>query len=172
MKHLLTTFFLLFIVAFITKAQNSYSGKIESGFLKFMNNTVQIDPGPGWEGYNLNEEQNGIDINMINGITIFKEKVFLGIGLGYLNFEGIDGISVFSDIEYLPLKSRFTTLLNLKIGYDHIWNQYDGGKGTALTEFGVGVNFKLTEELNIYLKSGLLLTQQSSLVPIRIGIRF
>ncbi len=171
MKHLLTTIFLLIVVVFNTKAQINYSVKIESGFVKFMNNTVQIDPGPGWQGYYLNEGQNGIDINLINGLTIFNERLFLGIGLGYQNFIGIDGISVFSDIEYLPLKSRFTPLLDLKIGYDHIWNQYDGGKGTALTELGIGASFKMTEKLNIYLISGLILTQQSSLIPVRIGIR-
>ncbi len=172
MKQLLTTIILLIAIVFTTKAQGNYSGKIETGYLKYIGTTVQVDPGPDWQGYYLNEEQNGIDINLINGLTILNEKVFLGIGIGYLNFEGIDGISVFSDIEYMPLKSRITPLLNLKIGYDHIWNQYYGGKGTFLTEFGGGVSYQLTDKMNIYLKSGLLLTQQSSLVPVRIGIRF
>ncbi len=172
MKHFLTTGILIIAISFTTKAQINYSGKIETGFLKYNNNTIQVDPGPDWQGYNLNKEQNGIDINLVNGITLFKKRAFVGIGLGYLNFEGISGISVFSDFEYLPLKTRLTPLLNLKIGYDHIWNQYDGGTGTLLTEFGGGVSYKLTDKLDIFVQSGLLLTQQSSLIPLRVGIRF
>ena len=172
MKHLLTIGILVIALSLTTNAQINYSGKIETGYLKFNKHTVQIDPGPDWKGYDLHEDQNGIDLNLINGIALFKERAFVGIGLGYLNFEGVNGISVFSDFEYLPLKTRLTPLLNLKIGYDHIWNQYDGGKGSALTEFGVGINYRLTEKLSVFLKSGLLLTQQSSLIPIRIGIRF
>ncbi len=172
MKHLLTTIFLLLALYYVAKSQINYSGKIETGYMKFLNTTIQVDPGPNWKGYNLNEEQNGIDFNVINGLTFLNKKVFAGLGLGYMNFEGTNGVSVFADIEYLPLKTRFTPLLNLKLGYDHIWNQYDGGTGTMLGEVGVGVNYKLTEKFNLYLKSGMLLTQQSSLIPITIGLRF
>lgn len=172
MKHLLATMILLISFSLTTKAQVNYSGKIESGFLKYMFHLIQVDPGPNWKGYNLNEEQNGIDINLINGITFFEKRAFVGIGLGYLNFEGTNGISVFSDFEYLPLKSKFSPLLGLKFGYNHIWNQYNGGRGTSLTEFGIGVNYRLTEKLNIFIKSGIILTQQSLLLPIRLGVRF
>ena len=82
-----------------------YSKKIETGYLIFQYTTIQIDPGSNWKGYNLNNEQNGVDINLINGIKL-KEKYFAGIGIGYLNFEGINGFSVFSDFEYCPLKTK------------------------------------------------------------------
>ncbi len=167
----------LFIIGLITiitvnqgYSQSNYSIKAETGFLKYQNNTIQVDPGPNWKGYNLYEE-NGIDFNVVNGIE-FKNKLFAGIGIGYLNFEGINGFSVFTDFEYLPLKTRLTPLINLKIGYSHIWNQYENGTGTGLGEFCVGLNYRLTEKLGIYAKSGFTMTQQSLLIPIRLGIRF
>jgi hypothetical protein len=89
-----------------------------------------------------------------------------------MNFEGTNGVSVFADFEYLQLKTRITPLLNLKLGYDHLWNQYDGGTGTMLTEIGIGINYKLTEKFRLYLKSGMLYTQQSFLIPITIGFRY
>jgi len=75
-------------------------------------------------------------------------------------------LSVFSDFEYLPLKTRLTPLINLKIGYRHIWNQYNSGTGTGLGEFCVGLNYRLTERMDIYAKSGFAITQQSLLIPI------
>ncbi len=167
----------LFIIGLITiltvnqgYSQINYSIKAETGFLKYQNNTIQVDPGPDWKGYNL-YEKNGIDFNVINSID-FKNKLFAGIGIGYLNFEGINGISVFSDFEYIPLKTRLTPLINLRVGYSHLWNQYENGTGTLLGEFGLGLNFRLTEKLDIYTKSGFLMTQQSLIIPIRIGLRF
>ncbi len=35
--------------------------------LKFDFTTVQVDPGPDWQGYHLNDEQNGFDLNFVNG---------------------------------------------------------------------------------------------------------
>lgn len=69
-------------------------------------------------------------------------------------------------------KSKLTPLLNIKVGYDHIWNQYEGGTGTALGEFTAGIDYKLSEKLNMFLKSGMLFTQQAFFIPIKIGIRF
>jgi hypothetical protein len=62
-------------------------------------------------------------------------------------------------------------LINLKIGYSHIWNQYENGTGTGLGELCLGLNFRITEKLGFYAKSGLTMTQQSLLTPIIIGIR-
>ena len=151
-------------------SQINYSIKTEAGFLKYQFNTIKVDPGPNWKGYYLDEE-NGVDLNIVNGFD-FNNKVFAGIGLGYLNFEGVNGLSIFSDFEFLPLKTRLKPLINLKIGYSHIWNQYENGSGTVLGELCVGLNFRLTERIDIYTKSGFSMTQQSLLIPIRFGIRF
>jgi len=167
---------ILFIFGIITiltvnqgYSQINYSMKTETGFLKYQYNTIQVDPGPNWKGYYLDEE-NGINFNIVNGID-FKNKLFTGIGIGYLNFEGINGLSVFTDFEYLPLRTRLTPLINLKIGYSHLWNQYENGTGTGLGELCLGLNFRMADKIDFYAKSGFIMTQQSLLTPITIGIR-
>ncbi len=167
----------LYIIGLITiitmnqgYSQIHYSIKAETGFLKYQYHTVRVDPGPNWRGYYLDEE-NGIDFHIIHGIA-FKNKLLAGIGIGYLHFEGINGLSIFSDFEYVPLKTRLTPIINLKLGYSHIWNQYENGTGTGLGECCIGLHYRLTEKLGICAKSGLTMTQQSLLIPIRIGVRW
>ncbi len=165
------TLVLLFtLIAVLGYSQIDYQRKVEIGYMSYRYNSVQVDPGPNWKGYYLDEE-NGVDINIINGLD-FKNKLFIGLGFGYLNFEGIDGLSIFSDFEYLPLKNRLTPLINLKIGYSHIWNQYENGTGTGLGELCFGLNYRLTKKIDVCTKSGFSITQQSMLIPMRFGIRF
>lgn len=151
-------------------SQINYLTKVETGFLKYQYETVQVSPGPNWKGHNL-YKKNGVDLNIINGLG-FRNKFLVGIGVGYLNFECINGLSIFSNFEYLPLKTRLSPLIDLKIGYSHIWNQYENGTGTGLGELCLGLNYNLTEKVDIYTKSGFSMTQQSLLVPIKFGLRF
>lgn len=171
MKRIIPIIIILITFGLKSYSQIDYFGKVETGYLRFLFTTIQVDPGPNWEGYNLDNEQNGIDINLINGVN-FKDRFFTGLGIGYLNFEGIDGFSIFTDFEYLPLKTRLTPLIDIKIGYNHIWNQYEKGTGSALVELGAGLNYEMTENIDIYIQSGFLMTQQSLLIPIRIGLKF
>jgi hypothetical protein len=171
MKKIAFLSLMIFVVS-VSKGQSqvNYSIKAEAGFLKFQYNTVQIDPGPNWKGYNL-DEHNGADFNIVNGLN-YNDKVFTGVGIGYLNFEGINGVSVFSDFEYLPLMTKLSPLVNLKVGYSHIWNQYENGTGTGFGELGLGLNYRVNEKIDVYIKSGFLMTQQSLIIPIRLGFRF
>ncbi|MGM0497531.1 MAG: hypothetical protein ACQESJ_06395 [Bacteroidota bacterium] len=170
MKRILLILF--FIPAVISvNAQMDYKRKVEAGFLKYQHNIVDVDPGPDWKGYNLDNEQNGIDINVIHGLS-FKDKFMPAIGLGYLNFEGIHGISIFTDITYLPFETGITPFINLKAGYNHIWNQYENGRGSALGELGAGIHYTISKNIGGYIQSGFLFTQQSFLIPIRIGVEF
>ena len=174
MRKIFAFILVLTFISVESYSQVRYARKMEAGFMNFRYNTVQydMDPNSDWKGDYLNKEQNGIDLNMVNGISLFEKRFFAGAGIGYQNFEGINGITVFGDIEYLPLKSKLTPLLNIKVGYDHIWNQYEGGTGTALGEFTAGIDYKLSEKLNIFLKSGMIFTQQAFFIPVKIGVRF
>jgi len=60
----------------------------------------------------------------------------------------------------------------LKVGYNHIWNQYENGKDSALGELGAGINCKINKNIGVYLQSGFLVTQQALFIPIRIGVEF
>ncbi len=172
MKHLLTIFALVLGSTLMTKAQTVYSGRIETGYQHYLLKTITVDPGPNWKGYNLDNRQNCFNFASVNGLTFNDRNLFTGIGLGFYNFEGIDGVAIFGDLEYLPLKKRVTPLLNLRLGYNHIWNQYEGGTGTMHTEFGLGINYKIKEKFGLYIKSGILITQQSFLLPLTLGFRY
>ncbi|MFT2008560.1 hypothetical protein ACMA1I_07785 [Pontibacter sp. 13R65] len=161
-------------------SQSRYSGKVEISYLYFGFRTITVDAAPNWRGYHLENAQNGIGINLISGFT-FKEKLFAGIGIGYLNFdlnnEGINGICVFSDLEFTPPSYRkFSPYLNTKKGYSQLhsqfWNRNENRTGTALVELGAGLRHRLTEKMEVYLQSGILLSQQSAFFPIRIGVHF
>lgn len=88
---------ILLITGFKSYTQIQYSMKFETGYLIFKRHTIQIDPGPGWKGYNL-KGHDGCNLNVINGIK-FNDKIFVGVGIGYSNFNGSSGISAYSDLE-------------------------------------------------------------------------
>jgi len=156
--------------AHYSSGQIKYNLRTEIGTLRFQHTTINVDPSPNWNGYSLNENQNGLSFDVINGISI-KDKLLIGLGVGYLNFEGIKGYSLFSDIQYLPLKTRLTPLINLKFGTNHIWNQYENGQQSMMFDLSGGISFKFKGSYSAYLTSGLLLTQQAFLIPVRFGIR-
>lgn len=172
MKNSLRLIIVLFVSLIFQKAysQVDYSIKAETGYSKYFTKIINVDPGPDWKGYNLDDD-NEIDLNVINGVT-FNNRLFTGVGIGYLNFEGINGFSIFSDFEYFNQNKRISPLVNFKLGYSHIWNQYENGTGTFLGEFGAGINYKFTDQFTMYLKTGFTITQQSLLFPIRVGFRF
>lgn len=153
-------------------SQNLYSGKIESGYSFYFGTSIKVDAEPNWKGYKLNNSQNGFDFNFINGVKLNEDKLFIGLGVGYLNFEGIKGYSIFTDFDLLLSKTKSKPLINLKIGYDHIYNQYDGGTGAGLTELNFGVQHQLNKKLDFYIKAGFLYTQQAILFPFHLGIKY
>ena len=82
-----TTILTFLICSFLLSfGQIKYAGKIETSFLAYLTNTIIVDADLGWQGYHLNDGQNGIDLNIINGIR-FKNDISIGVGLGYLNFD-------------------------------------------------------------------------------------
>lgn len=66
----------------------------------------------------------------------------------------------------------FCTIVQLLFSsFPHI-NQYANGTGTVLGELCIGLDYRLLGKVDIYAKSGLTMTQQALLIPIRLGIRF
>lgn len=154
-------------------AQAKYAGKLDFGYLSYWYKAVMVDAGPDWKSYNLPRQQSGIHLSVSNGLRMAKGKLYAGIGLGYLNFGGIDGLSVFTDVDYRFLRqTRLSPFIGMRLGYAHIWNQYEGGTGTEIIEFTAGVNIKLTKRLSIYLKSGIAETQQVFFIPVNVGLLF
>lgn len=171
LKFQIILILVLLLFSLKTFAQINYSLKVEGSFLKFQSRIIDINPGPNWKGYNLNKKQNGINTNIINGVRFYNNIFFAGIGFGYVNFKGINGISIFTNFEYLPLQTKLTPTINLKVGYNHIWNQYVKGTKSTLFELSGGVNYKITKKWSTYLQYGIINKQQALITPIRIGVR-
>jgi hypothetical protein len=160
----------LFFLGTIANAQTQYKIKLETAYLPFASRGVKVDPGPNWKGYYLPKNENAVSLNLVNGIVI-RNRLFVGLGLGYFNFEGIDGLTVFSDFEYYFFKNKkIKPFLNLNIGYCHIWNQYDGGTATGLVAFGAGLQYQYSKKMSFGLQSGPLFTQQALFYPIRLSV--
>jgi hypothetical protein len=171
MKILKNILIILFaIIAANAYSQCRYSFKTEAGYLYYLDHTITIDSDdPEWKGYKLNDGQSGISLNVINGIR-FREHLMAGAGLGYLNFEGIHGMALFADFEYTPLDRKFTPILNIKAGYNHIWNQYENGTGSAMGEIGTGIKYKVNDNISIHIQAGVLRAQQAQFFPLRLGV--
>lgn len=165
--YLFSIFSLLGITGF---SQIKYAGKIEAGYLQYFFSPIIIEPGPGI-GNSLDDKQSGTEINFINGIE-YSKKFGAGIGIGYLNFEGIDGFSVFANLERLPKEKSLSSLANIKIGYNHIWNRFENGSGTIVFEICTGAHYRLSDRLGIYLQVGIAGRLQTVFIPMKIGVKF
>lgn len=161
--------FLFSITAFVCCAQLNYSSKLELGYLPYLTQTIRVEPGPTWKGYELDNKQNGLQISSINGINV-KGRLFVAVGVGYLNYEGINGYSFFGDIEFLTSKKRLSPLLNFRAGHSKLNNQYENGSKSGTIEFAAGLNYKATKRFNIYAKAGFMFAHGASFAPIRIGL--
>jgi hypothetical protein len=156
-------------------AANAYSQcrhalKFETAYLHYFDHTITIDSDdPGWKGYKLNDQQNGFDFNVINGVR-FREHFMAGACLGYLNFEGIHGMAVFADLDYAPLIRRLTPIFNIKAGYNHIWNHFENGSGSALGEIGAGIKYAVNDKISVQIQAGVLRTQQTQFFPVRLSV--
>lgn len=168
-------------------AQSLVYIKPELGYTHFLEHAVQIEPGPNWRGYYI-EYQNAFTANIAGGVRMGNHFA-AGIGLGYQNFEGVNGLSVFSDLEYFitsiklvegteenpaigRIKPGLRPSIYFRLGYNHLWNQYDGGTGSAVGELGLGVEYMNTNGNSIYIKGGISAMQQSFLLPLGLGLRF
>lgn len=170
-SKMLCTLIMCVVAGLKSHSQINYSGKIELGYIIFKHQLIDVDPGPNYRGAHLNTGQSGKEISSSNGISI-QDAFFTGIGVAYQNFEGINGISIYTDIDYRPLKTKLTPVLNVKLGYNHIWNQYENGTKSVLIEIGGGLCYKLNKKRAIYIQSSFYFIQYASFIPIRIGYRF
>lgn len=150
-------------------AQLEYTFKADFSFINFRYHTINIDPGPNWQGYYLSG-QNGMSWNMVHGVA-WRERTFLGVGLSYLQFQDVPGMAAYLDVSHLLLKRRLSPMTYGQLGFSHLWNQYEKGTNTALAEIGIGLNYKIKGKKSVYLKTGGMATQQSWMHVFGLGLR-
>lgn len=118
----------------------------------------------------------GIQVSISNGINI-KEKLHFGLGTGYGNYNGINGLMVFSDMRIDFSKKPFAVFLYLDPGYSHFWSQYaknnsGRGTGTFMVDFALGARYKVFNTRKALISTGLLLMQQNIYIPLKLGFTF
>jgi len=96
----------------------------------------------------------------------------VGIGAGYANFSKTSGMMLFGDIRVDFSKKPFAVFAYVNPGYSHFWNQYDGGTGTAMIDFGLGARYNVFRKSKVLLSFGLLSMQQNSYIPVKLGYTF
>lgn len=155
--------------------QVRYALGMETGYLVFQNTLLDVDPGPAWQGHHL-ENRDGFEFSLINGL-VWKEFFYAGFGLGYQNFfdstsRSYHGYSGFLNFEFANYRSKISPLFNMKLGTGRLWNQYEKGTRNFYGEILVGPMIRLTGNTRISLKSGMMIQQNASLIPIKVGLIF
>jgi hypothetical protein len=153
------------------QSQIKYIGKVEVGYHIFLSRPVKYDVGEGWLGYQLGGKPNGVDLSLVNGVS-FKNNLRLGLGVSYLNYEGINGYSIFGDLEYAATGGKMYPVFNFKSGRSHINNQYQNGATETFIDLSGGIEHKVGKKLCLQYKAGFRVVHQSIFLPIRIGARF
>ncbi|HLO55295.1 MAG TPA: hypothetical protein VK169_13455 [Saprospiraceae bacterium] len=169
-KRVITLLLILFLTLDLS-GQIDYKVKADFSYLNYIGRTIQIDPGPDWKGYYLNDGQHGKALSLVNGLQ-FNEFFFLGIGASYLDFQGTKGHAIFGEMEFSSEKTGLRPLFGIKGGYSHINNHYENGTSTGMIEISGGLTYRINQMFKMQLQTGIMFTQQVVFVPIRIGINF
>lgn len=173
MKPLTLFFLFIYITIQTATAQVKYYKKVEAGYFINRGGGVKYDiDDPNWKGPPLKNEPNAANLSFINGVGFFGNKLLTGAGLGYLNFQGIHGLSLVSEIEYMPVNESGGPFVNVRLGYTHIWSVYENGTGSEFIDIEGGIKLDLYKELDMYIKSGFIYTQNYMFVPVSLGVQF
>lgn len=168
-KSLLLLLLTNIIFTFTINAQQKFLHKIECNFVQYGTNIIQVEPGPNWKGYNIND-----DVLQLSYIFAKNrpQKIIYGVGLSYMNFKGYNGLNVLLNMENPDRGQKISPLFGSRIGYSKIWNQYPKGKNSIVAQMNTGVRVKLTERVATGFFIGFQIGQQSIIFPIGLNVKF
>ena len=202
MKHIKSIFLtVMLLTATAVSAQYSqerpnveYMFKIEMGYLHNVGNygTPKVEastPDIKGTGYNLNAWEEGMGLNVINGINI-SQDFFLGGGLGY-NFcapmrpvkldKNSHMVNAFVDMDFRPVGETWAPMLGLRLGGSFLMNANNYGNTISpyLEVYG-GLNWFYDHALqqmdrnyhSLFVETGVLLVQGTIFIPVRVGWRW
>lgn len=163
------TLILIFLTNAELKAQFKYGAKVEVGRMSYLSRTIHYDGGsvPNLKRYRLKEGQDGTEISAVNGFR-FREVLFVGVGVGYLNYEGAKGYSIYGDLEALTSKKKWAALFGFRAGTSNI----KGYKNSGMVELNGGINYRPISQVRLYLKGGGSFAYSSSFATLRLGVGF
>ncbi|KQM65291.1 hypothetical protein ASE74_10530 [Pedobacter sp. Leaf216] len=151
--------------------QVKYSAKAEFGHLYYGSQLIRYERVEPSTSDFLTDKGGGNEINLINGI-ILNRFLFMGIGLSYLKLNNANGVAPSLDVELLANQKKLSPLFNLKLGQSFLKNDMGRKKSSTFGEFDFGLNYHLVPQLSTYAKVGIQITQNTSFLSIRGGVRF
>lgn len=164
-----------------------YMFKAEMGYLPFVSNLGHA----GANGYYIEDLQHMANINVINGVNL-NQDFFIGLGVGYANvfipshlisdpLAGWHDILGFVDFDYRPLDREWSPMFYARAGANYLLSKSTYGNTlTPYFEVGLGMNWFFDYRMvnmernyrSLYLGIGFAYTQQTTFLPVRLGIRF
>lgn len=168
--------------------------KVEAGYLHNVGNYGQpeIDgtlPHATPSGFRLNLHEEAAGVNFMAGVNV-SQDFFLGGGLGYgycfplykgnVDYTTSNLMQVFVDMDYRPVGETWAPMVGARVGGSFLMNP--GNYGSTLSPYAEvygGLNWFYDHALqqmnrnyhSLFVEVGLVLTQQSVFVPIRVGWR-
>lgn len=188
----ISLFFLLMALAVLptVKAQYmqnrppvEYMFKFSAGYMPFVSNLGN----PGENGYYINDLRHIVNANVINGINI-RQDFFLGLGLGYgyvaptdnFTTAGWHSAMVFADFDYRPIDQEWAPMVEAKVGAHYMMSDtpYENTL-TPYIELSTGINWFFCYKvrnmernyMSMFFELGFAYTQQTTFIPLRIGVR-
>jgi len=160
-----------------------YMFKWEAGYAPFVSNLGN----PGEYNFYINDLRHMAGVNLINGVCI-KQDFYLGVGLGYdyvVNPSDLKGGwhsgLAFIDFDFRPLDMEWSPMVYAKGGAHYMMGKTPYGNTiTPYLEVGLGANWYYNYVLSnmernyhsLFFELGIAYTQQTVVIPFRIGMRF
>lgn len=171
-----------------------YMFKVEAGYLHNIGNwgtpaTPATTTDVEGTGYNLNAYEEGMGLNVINGVNI-SQDFFLGGGLGYsfcapmrpARFDRSSHMAVaFVDMDFRPVGDIWAPMVGARVGGSFLMNPNNYGNTVSpyLEVYG-GVNWFYDHALqqmdrnyhSLFVEVGVVMVQQTWFIPLRVGWRW
>jgi len=162
---------LIFQVSYNLNAQIKYSAKLEAGHLYYGSQLIRYERTENYPGDFLTKQRDGNEINLVNGIA-FNKFLFAGIGFSYLNLSGAKGFTTSLEAELLVSRKKLSPLFNFRLGQSFLKNDQERNKSSTFGEFDFGLNYRFIPNHSTYIKVGVQITQNTSFLAVRAGLRF
>ncbi|MGY6559172.1 MAG: hypothetical protein ACXIT9_07790 [Nitritalea sp.] len=177
MTHTLTLFYIkafwsIFLCLLFTcslKAQQLPYYQLELGTERFHTRTFDVEPNPGGSAFPLPPASAyALDV----GLGLQNQKwgsIGIGLGTSFFADNTLLRASVVGDFH--PIKGTWMPFLRMRLGYSSLDTFQQENRQSPLAEGTWGLRYALTPHLALELQTGVLFTQQTLFIPIRIGCR-
>jgi hypothetical protein len=159
-------------LAAFAKLPVKFESSLGVGLYNYIHAAGNVDPGPDWKGYPLPRGGSAFQVFTNNGFVAFN-RLHANIGLGYANYDGVNGGLAMANLAFdILTKPKLTPFVYANAGYSHVWNQYSGGTGSEVFELGLGGRYKLPGKHAVFLSGGSMVQHLNFYLGVKAGFTF